>query len=568
MNDFSQALPIMVNNYSKLFGIIVKMQGSVAYTNGKEITIPRLDINDPVKSRLAYGYLAHEAAHIRYTNFKLLNEDDLANDYLAFTLFNILEDSRIEALIAKEYIGVYENLYLLNNYYQKEWDKFCNILDTQQIFTILSSFIQAYSQVYCQKFASSRKRAAVLLWHLRHRIEKPILSSISKVVRQCAKAQDSEEILDRVKELIELIKQLDFLKELSNKKIKPLPKPQRIEDEFSCFDSDPNVLADTILDREDPQKFRDKKDKDLGSKDYISILSQFREFSEQDPSNATPSRSIKSIVEENSNSQNSTTREDFGAFKENICEAGRSNFLDTIADTYALRNMLQQRVRAYVEAYGSSTIHGSKIDPLKAQKVAMGQMDIFKDKILQTGFSTSVHILVDVSSSMLSSDGNTHTRAEEACKVALMLCTALEGIDGIKVLATFFPGIATEFEIALSEKEKASRVAPRFDQRPRGSTPLAQALWYAFDKVKTLECNRNIVLVITDGMPDSVSNAQNCFSYAKENHIDIYGISIRSEIILKLFEKAQVIEGANELKEKAFSLVNSLFKVKTNFAYD
>ena len=58
------------------------------------------------------------------------------------------------------------------------------------------------------------------------------------------------------------------------------------------------------------------------------------------------------------------------------------------------------------------------------------------------------------------------------------------------------------------------------------------------------------------------------FSYAKENHIDIYGISIRSEIILKLFEKAQVIEGANELKEKAFSLVNSLFKVKTNFAYD
>ena len=93
-------------------------------------------------------------------------------------------------------------------------------------------------------------------------------------------------------------------------------------------------------------------------------------------------------------------------------------------------------------------------------------------------------------------------------------------------------------------------------------------MWYAFDKVKTLECNRNIVLVITAGMPDSVSNAQTCFSYAKENHIDIYGISIRSEIILKLFEKAQVIEGANELKEKAFSLVNSIFKVKTNFAYD
>ena len=49
----------MVANYAKLFGVKVKIAGSVAYTNGKLINIPRLDLDDPVAARLAYGYLAH-----------------------------------------------------------------------------------------------------------------------------------------------------------------------------------------------------------------------------------------------------------------------------------------------------------------------------------------------------------------------------------------------------------------------------------------------------------------------------------------------------------------------------
>ena len=74
MNNLSNALPIMVNNYAKLFGVSVRIQGSTAYTNGKVITIPRLDIKNPIKARLAYGYLAHESAHIRYTDFSILKK--------------------------------------------------------------------------------------------------------------------------------------------------------------------------------------------------------------------------------------------------------------------------------------------------------------------------------------------------------------------------------------------------------------------------------------------------------------------------------------------------------------
>lgn len=50
MNSLSNALPIMVSNYSKLFGVTVRIQGTSAYTNGQVITIPRLDMSDPTKA--------------------------------------------------------------------------------------------------------------------------------------------------------------------------------------------------------------------------------------------------------------------------------------------------------------------------------------------------------------------------------------------------------------------------------------------------------------------------------------------------------------------------------------
>ena len=65
------ALPIIVTNYARAFGVKVRMQGCSAYTNGSTITIPRLDLSDPITSRMAYGYLAHESAHVRYSDFAL-----------------------------------------------------------------------------------------------------------------------------------------------------------------------------------------------------------------------------------------------------------------------------------------------------------------------------------------------------------------------------------------------------------------------------------------------------------------------------------------------------------------
>ncbi|MGN1280971.1 MAG: hypothetical protein ACI4UM_03600 [Succinivibrio sp.] len=541
MNIVSTALPIMVNSYAKIFGVGVRMQGTTAYTNGKVITIPRLDIRDPIKARLAYGYLAHESAHVRYTDFSVLSDKKIEKNSVLFALFNILEDNRIENLISKEYIGVYENLSLLNDYYEKDWQKFCSESQSVSLIRVILAFIQSYSQSYCQKFRSSRKRAAALYYRLRRRIGHSELKFISGRVKNISSCSNSSEVLSVCKEIYALMESenFEYLSDLSYPEIDRLDA----EDRQECMRQLGSLSS-------------------KGSSRFTDELIAFNLQTKNDIELATPSKSAGKIIEENGNGQNSSSREDLGQFEEKECQRGRDDFIRQIDSSYGIRRALNSKVRSYVDTYGFTTDIGSRIDPFKAQKVRVGQTDIFKDRVKQSGFSTSVHILVDVSSSMLSSDGLDECRYEEACKVALMLSLALEGIDGIKSMCTYFPGVSSEFEVALRAEERASFVASRFDQKPRGSTPLAQALWYALEKASFLECSRNIIIVITDGMPDSITNVQNCFVFASEHDIEVYGISIRSEQILKLFENAKVIENARELEKTSFSLISELFALK------
>lgn len=113
--NFEKSLPLICNNYSKIFNLKIKISGSLAYTDGSVIVIPRMDLNNEFNVRLIHGLLAHEAAHCRYSDFILLNTISNTSSFYKM-LLNALEDIRIESLISKEFVGVYENLSLLHSY--------------------------------------------------------------------------------------------------------------------------------------------------------------------------------------------------------------------------------------------------------------------------------------------------------------------------------------------------------------------------------------------------------------------------------------------------------------------
>ena len=63
-------------------------------------------------------------------------------------------------------------------------------------------------------------------------------------------------------------------------------------------------------------------------------------------------------------------------------------------------------------------------------------------------------------------------------------------------------------------------------------------------------------------MPDSISNTLQCIEYAQKHNIEVYGISIRSEMIKQVIDNAIILESASKLEEKTYELFSKLFDVR------
>ena len=102
--DILNSLPLLAAVLGRNYGVEVRIGGNRAMTNGKVIHIPSLPL-DREAALLGYarGYIDHEAAHIRHSDFAALKTANL--DAVTFTLTNAIEDWRIEQRQAELFPG-------------------------------------------------------------------------------------------------------------------------------------------------------------------------------------------------------------------------------------------------------------------------------------------------------------------------------------------------------------------------------------------------------------------------------------------------------------------------------
>ena len=102
------ALPIVARAVGRKLDVTVRIGGTNAYTDGKNIQLPALPLDEDGDrlATLAFGYLEHEAAHVRYTDMDNYKPDSPVHQM--FT--NIFEDVRIEKALGGEYPGFAEDL--------------------------------------------------------------------------------------------------------------------------------------------------------------------------------------------------------------------------------------------------------------------------------------------------------------------------------------------------------------------------------------------------------------------------------------------------------------------------
>lgn len=534
----SRTLMLVAQTYAKLFGISLRIQGSTAYTNGKVITIPR--IKDDADPRLVYGYIAHEAGHIKHTNFSVVRE---SKSKMLAELFNILEDARIEKLMGREYVGVRENLYNLSmqvNAMPSEVE----YAQAPELAKIESLVLWTAFYFHCG-YLKHKKALVTALKRVRGIMTHHSVTMLYRMTQELNKVKDSEGALKLAKALLTVIRNkdnyqqpvLEYSKQMIKNNNDNLPCEKDLRNFFNVHGAG-KALTKSIQDLTGLMIAHDSLSNDLAERMQTFMNTKM------------------------SNSKATSSREDYGVLRDDISDAGDPNYIRHGFD-YMLVNTISRMTRAYVEKMHDLAEQGKHLDIKRLVRVPFGEENIFKHNQLELEHDTHVHILVDVSSSMLTSDGGDNSRAEDANRCALAVAMALERIDNVSRAVTHFPGMSSEYSITCKPNERINaRIASRFDQRPRGSTPFAQALWYAFQEMAFNNRQRNVVIVITDGMPDSVSNVKKAFDFAKKNNVEIYGISIRSKIAAKLFEKSYTIENTSELNSCMRSIVEDVFSTK------
>ena len=190
-------------------------------------------------------------------------------------------------------------------------------------------------------------------------------------------------------------------------------------------------------------------------------------------------------------------------------------------------------------------------------RLATGNPSVFIRKYFKEAPNTAIHLLLDTSGSM--SNG----ALELANGVCYAVGKALQGIAGINLGITAFPGgrvngNKTTVAPVLRHGEKLSN---RFPKTAYGLTPLAEALWWVMQQMCFLREERKIILIITDGEPDSVSAATEALGAAQKKDFECYGLGIMSsEIAALLPHTSRVIDRLPQLAPALFALLEGALR--------
>lgn len=538
---------MQVHNYAKLWGVQVRVQGSLAFTDGTKITIPRFNTSDEHSCRLACAYLSHESGHIAYSDFNLLSQIS-KEERLLYTLLNIVEDSRIERLMSKKWIGVYENLLMLNRELSRIAVKNLDSLEGNTV-NLIPRMLQITSWL-CQKYIQQYNTELYMLKTLEvYPCLQDFTDKLSELLMNAPMCNDTYEAYDLAKKINTL-----FKKEYSTRKEKPIQICRALIGDVYLTDDEGNPISIDNKDSED----NESKTCSSNTTDFNTGIEAFSEWSIQ-----------KAIETSVSKASESSTREDLGIISDfPRVEAGNVNWLKSTGLSVKINSLtlaLHNYVKAKTLATSEQVDVGRRLNVKRAIRIPLGETNIWNKKTFDLDHNTSIHILVDTSSSMLStaSDGNFPnyrlSRIDHAKICAYCIAKALEGVPNTESQVSFFPG-GGNYEVGICKQswESVKSTMKYFDQKPVGSTPMAQAMAYALTKFKYSDKDRNILLIITDGMPDSISNVKEQLGQCEQLGIELRVLSINCETAQKLFPNC-VVTDASVLLDNANKVIKQLF---------
>ncbi|HGS4631892.1 TPA: VWA domain-containing protein, partial [Vibrio cholerae] len=229
------------------------------------------------------------------------------------------------------------------------------------------------------------------------------------------------------------------------------------------------------------------------------------------------------------------------------------------SESAQIRARLRGMVQSSQDNRNHAKRHGLRVATHRLAASQAGESRLFIQRQPRIAPNAAVHLLVDISGSMGKPIGEGNRKYfHVANEAALALAMALEGIPGVVPAVSYFPGIHQEVSIALLPKQSVRHRAACFDQKPRGCTPMAQAMWFAANSLLAQKQKRKLMIVLTDGDPDDWAATHDIVDRCRRSGFELLGIGIQTRSVEKFFPQSIVINDVKDLKRELFEVTQQL----------
>lgn len=546
-HPLKNALPIVAAAYGEKFGVKVLIQGQDAFTDGERIVIPTANPDDPHYQQIAWGYLAHEAAHIRHTNFDMVQK--ASSKPIRKALLNIIEDVRIENELAKDYPGTRRSISQVIEY----------MVDTQQMSVP-------------EQLEPASNLQAWLLFRLRchflgQKALTPLYQAVDERVRQLFPAAAMSRLsamLTAVPSLAstgEVLKLVDAIVAMLEEESRP---PQDESDADSGNDigqdasNDSNNSSDSQTPETDSSATGDAAE--TSDSDNSEQADNLRQALEASAAQFEPDTfaQVAEVLSEQAEGH-------LGVTPLSLPQAEQAMLGDeailtlSASESAQIRARLRGMVQSSQDNRNHAKRHGLRVATHRLAASQAGESRLFIQRQPRIAPNAAVHLLVDISGSMGKPIGEGNRKYfHVANEAALALAMALEGIPGVVPAVSYFPGIHQEVSIALLPKQSVRHRAACFDQKPRGCTPMAQAMWFAANSLLAQKQKRKLMIVLTDGDPDDWAATHDIVDRCRRSGFELLGIGIQTRSVEKFFPQSIVINDVKDLKRELFEVTQQL----------
>lgn len=586
------ALPILAKFLGRKLGVDVVIGAERAQTDGRTIYLPALPAADAAAWILANGFLDHEGAHLRHTDF------DAARPAtpLGRTLARILEDVRIEAALGRELPGCRDNLARLVDHLVAQGD----------FWAVPEADWPPVRQV--QAYLLYRLRADVLgqtaLGSLADRAEALLrqalpagvmvkLAALAFEVRHVSSTAAAVDLAERIQRMFAAAQA-----ESPPNTTDPGQSQRQGRDEAPDGSDDPpgsnaghgdersgqgqGAAGQGGSDRDHPPDWSPthRQDSDVGDPNGDpewtagdrappadsgqgaghagagAVLQAIlvATDADQDPHWGDLGRHLGERLNARATEAVRTRRAVTMAEPDPAPAAPAAATLAT--DVRAASVALRRRLAALVQASRTEARRrgrrGHHLAGRQLYRLICRDPGVFLARDRREAPDTAVLILLDRSGSM-------QRRIAVAQRAALATALALQEIPGCAVAVAAFPGSAADRVVPLlGFTERASRAAGRFALRAEGGTPLAEALWWAGYALLRRPEARRLLLVVTDGDPADWEATRELIARCRNSGIEAVGLGIQAGRLAQSLFGARDAEDLTDLDQLAPALFRLL----------